>query len=173
MRTSILAIASVLGLILASCDRAADTPPADPPAGRNPRHRRRHPWRPHQAPRPLGLTPAGGARRSVRRVTSLAGWRRSSSATGSGCMPRSTTAIHGSRSRTRSETRRAGAERRPTGTQVTLRFERVECLDNMSGEKFEAKAVLQPPARSTRGAAGSDRTDPAMNRTRCLSCEIR
>jgi uncharacterized membrane protein len=28
------------------------------------------------------------------------------------------------------------------GTQVALRFERVECIDNMSGEKFEARAVL-------------------------------
>ena len=27
-------------------------------------------------------------------------------------------------------------------TQVALRFERVECIDNMSGEKFEARAVL-------------------------------
>ena len=28
------------------------------------------------------------------------------------------------------------------GTQVALRFERVECIDNMSGEKFEARALL-------------------------------
>ena len=50
------------------------------------------------------------------------------------------------------------------GTQVALRFERVECIDNMSAEKFEARACSsRPPARSMRAAAGSDRTDHERN----------
>jgi uncharacterized membrane protein len=54
-------------------------------------------------------------------------------------------------SRTQSKTGPAGAETAADGTQVALRFERVECIDNMSGEKFEARAVLAAAGKEYEG----------------------
>ena len=151
MRTSILAFAPVLGLILASCDRAADTPPADPPTGAESAA-------PAAAPiAPAPGTTAAGADTSGRSSTFRAqgnepGWMAEVQLSDQPSMHAEVD--YGN---TRFEISNAIEDQTgwsgtaADGTQVTLRFERVECLDNMSGEKFEAKAVLAAAGKEYQG----------------------
>ena len=149
MRTSILAIAPVLGLILASCDRAADTPPADPPTGAE-----------SAAPAAAAPTPgatAAGSDTGAHRPTFRAqgnepGWMAEVQLSGQPSMHAEVdygnTRFDVSNS-IEGQTGWSGTA--ADGTRLTLRFERVECLDNMSGEKFEAKAVLAAGGKEYHG----------------------
>ena len=151
MRISILAIASVLGLNLASCDRAANTPPADPPAAAES-------TAPAAAPvAPTPDTTAAGSDTSGRSSTFRAqgnepGWMAEVKLSDQRSMHAEVD--YGN---TRFEIPNPIEEQTGwsgtavDGTQVTLRFERVECLDNMSGEKFEAKAVLAAAGKDYQG----------------------
>jgi uncharacterized membrane protein len=49
------------------------------------------------------------------------------------------------------KTREGWSGQTPDGTAVALEIERVECLDDMSGEKFQARARLRVGDQSYRG----------------------
>jgi uncharacterized membrane protein len=153
MRISILVIASVLALILAGCHRAEETPPADPPLGAESAVPTPEPTAPAAAP---GTTSAG-RETSTRSSTFRAqgnepGWM---AEVALGDPPSMHAEVdHGE---TRFEIPNAIEDQTgwsgtaADGTQVALRFERVECIDNMSGEKFEARAVLAAAGKEYEG----------------------
>jgi len=144
MRISILAIASVLALILAGCNPAEDTPPADPRAGVGSAARSPEPATPATAP---ANTPARGettARSSTFRAQgNEPGWMAEVEL---GDKPSMHAEVDYGQTRfeiaNAIENQTGWSGTAADGTQVALRFERVECIDNMSGEKFEARAVL-------------------------------
>lgn len=150
MRISKLAIASVLALILAGCNPADDTPPADPRAGPG-----------SAAP---ANTPAGGettARSSTFRAQgNEPGWM---AEVGLGDQPSMHAEVDYGETRfeiaNAIENQAGWSGTAANGTQVALRFERVECIDNMSGEKFEAKAVLAAAGKEYEGC-GRFRSNP-------------
>jgi len=153
MRISILTIASVLTLILAGCNPAEDTPPADPRAGVGSAARSPEPATPATAP---ANTPAGGettARSSTFRAQgNEPGWM---AEVGLGDQPSMHAEVDYGETRfeiaNAIENQAGWSGTAADGTQVALRFERVECIDNMSGEKFEAKAVLAAAGKEYEG----------------------
>ena len=152
MRISKLAIASVLALILAGCNPAEDTPPADPRAGVRSAARSPEPATP-AAP---ANTPAGGettARSSTFRAQgNEPGWMAEVEL---GDQPSMHAEVDYGETRfeiaNAIENQTGWSGTAADGTQVALRFERVECIDNMSGEKFEARAVLAAVGKEYEG----------------------
>jgi len=153
MRIATPVIASVLALTVVGCNPAEDTPPADPRAGVESATRSPEPATPAAAP---ANTPAGGettARNSTFRAQgNEPGWMAEVEL---GDQP----AMHADVDYGETRFEIANAIENQTGwsgtaadgTQVALRFERVECIDNMSGEKFEARAVLAAAGKEYEG----------------------
>ena len=151
MRTAMLAMASVLALNLAGCNPAEDAPPADPRAGVESAA---------PAPEPAAAAPGvepGASDTSGRSSTFRAqgnepGWMAEVEL---GDQP----SIHAEVDYGETRFEIANAIENQTGwsgtaadgTQVALRFERVECIDNMSGEKFETRAVLAAAGKEYEG----------------------
>ena len=152
MRTSILAIAPVLGLILASCDRAADTPPADPPAGAESAAPAAAPVAPAPGTTAAGTHTSGRSSTTFRAQGNEPGWMAEVKLSDQPSMHAEVD--YGN---TRFEISNAIEDQTgwsgtaADGTQVALRFERVGCIDNMSGEKFEARAVLAAAGKKYEG----------------------
>ena len=153
MRISILALASALALTVAGCSPAEDTPPADPRGGVESAPPSPEPATPTAAP---ANTPAGGET-TARSPTFRAqgnepGWLAEVEL---GDQP----SMHAEVDYGETRFEIANAIENPTGwsgtaadgTGVSLRFERVECIDNMSGEKFEARAVLAAAGKEYEG----------------------
>src|SRR5688572_1984432 len=153
MRIAIFGIALVLALTVAGCKPGDDPPPADPRAGLESAAPAPEPATSAAAP---ASTPAGGettARSSTFRAQgNEPGWM---AEVGLGEQPSMHAEVDYGETRfeiaNAIENQTGWSGTAVDGTQVALRFERVECIDNMSGEKFEAKAVLAASGKEYEG----------------------
>ena len=153
MRISVLAISSVLALILGGCNPDKDTPPADPQASVKSAARSREPATLAAAP---ANTSAGGKTTSrsstFRAQGNEPGWVAEIEL---GDQPSMHAEVNYGETRfeitNAIENRTGWSGTAADGTQVALRFERVGCIDNMSGEKFEARAVLAAAGKKYEG----------------------
>ena len=153
MRIAIFVIASVLALTVAGCKPAEDTPPADPRAGVESAIPSPEPSFPEAAPGTTSAARETTARNSTFRAQgNEPGWMAEVEL---GDQPSMHAEVDYGETRfeitNAIENQTGWSGTAADGTQVALQFERVECIDNMSGEKFEARAVLAAAGKEYEG----------------------